>query len=158
MVGGCDRVHASHACVAAQVLSDGHVYFTNEGKPRPSAAQALDFAFVQPALVETLEPAAVPEAPPPPERRGFLGLFSNLQSRVAGLEDDIIRTVRHAPHLGMARALPRAAWRSLCTVWFALRAMWRALVAAFRAVSAACRARLSRRGGGGGHAGGAVPP
>lgn len=76
-----------------QVLSDGHVYFTNEGRPRPSAEQALSFEFIQPALSAPLAPVPVPE-PPQQQRSGFLGLFSNLQSRVTGLEDDIIRTVR----------------------------------------------------------------
>eukprot|EP00892_Ulva_mutabilis_P003427 jgi/Ulvmu1/1456/UM011_0186.1 len=77
-----------------QVLSDGHVYFTNEGKQRPSAEQALEFQFVQPALAAPAEPVAVP--PPSQERRGFLSLFSKLQSRVTGLEDDIIRTAEMA--------------------------------------------------------------
>lgn len=86
-----------------QVLSDGHVYFTNEGRPRPSAQQALEFDFVQPALFATSEPVPVPT--PPPKPSGFLGLFSNLQSRVTGLEDDIIRTVSHPPPLPTACVL-----------------------------------------------------
>lgn len=76
-----------------QVLSDGHVYFTNEGKPRPSAEQALGFRFVEPALSAPLEPVPQPQ---PQQRSGFLGLFSNLHTRVTGLEDDIIRTAEMA--------------------------------------------------------------
>jgi hypothetical protein len=112
------------------VLSDGHVYFTNEGKQRPSAEQALRYRFIAPALRPaaagrggTASTRAEPsEAAPAPalsplagveEPKGLLGMFRRIQGRMQALEDEAVHIVRRLPPLvnasfsGQPRALAR---------------------------------------------------
>jgi hypothetical protein len=77
-----------------QVLSDGHVYFTNEGKQRPSAEAALQFPFLAPAFNPNLTPEELAEGTMSGSRNSWLGLFSLVQNRVTDLEDEITKTVR----------------------------------------------------------------
>jgi hypothetical protein len=81
-----------------QVLADGHVYFTNEGKQRPSAEQALKAPFVLAASEPSSEPIPVPaaedaEETQPRQGGGFFGLFRRLTSRITSLENDVMKTV-----------------------------------------------------------------
>jgi hypothetical protein len=78
-----------------QVLADGHVYFTNEGKQRPSASQALKSAFVAQASAPSSAPVPVADEV---EGGGFFGLFVRLQRRLSSLEDDIVRKAGSLPH------------------------------------------------------------
>ena len=91
------RLHgrALTCVVTVQVLSDGHVYFTNEGKQRPSAEAALQHPFLAPAFNPDLTPEEMAEGTVSSTgSRNWLGLFSLVQNRVTDLEDEISRTVR----------------------------------------------------------------
>ena len=87
-----------------QVLADGHVYFTNEGKQRPSAEQALKSRFVIAAQRRSAPPVeAVTSgddaqgAEGTTQGRGLFGMFRRLQRRLTHLETDFVRTVCSAP-------------------------------------------------------------
>lgn len=92
---GALGVHETLKCAMVQVLSDGHVYFTNEGKQRPSAEAALQHHFLAPAFQPDLSPEEFAEGAALGSDRPWLGLFSLVQNRVTDLEDEISRTVRY---------------------------------------------------------------
>lgn len=79
--------------MVVQVLSDGHVYFTNEGKQRPSAEAAVQFPFLAPAFNPDLTPEELAEGTMSGSRN-WLSLFSHVQNRVTNLGDEIGKTVR----------------------------------------------------------------
>jgi hypothetical protein len=87
-------VHISTHSVVLQVLSDGHVYFTNEGQQRPSAEAALQYPFLAPAFNPNLTPEELAEGTTSGSRSSWLGLFSLVQNRVTDLEQEISETVR----------------------------------------------------------------
>jgi hypothetical protein len=81
-----------------QVLADGHVYFTNEGKQRPSAEQALKAPFMAAASVPSRVPISSSSSedlqPEQQQGGGVFGLFRRLSQRITSLESDVMRTVR----------------------------------------------------------------
>jgi hypothetical protein len=86
------------------------VYFTNEGKQRPSAEAALQYPFLAPAFNPNLTPEELAEGTLSGSgSRSWLGLFSLVQNRVTDLEDEITKTVR-------CRVFEPAALIVLCTL------------------------------------------
>ena len=93
----CEAISKQRRTLSLQVLSDGHVYFTNEGKQRPSADAALEHPFLAPAFNPDLTPEELAEGTTSTGSRNWLGLFSLVQNRVTDLEDEISKTVRLLP-------------------------------------------------------------
>lgn len=90
----------------SQVLTDGHVYFTNEGAPRPSAEQALRSRFLAPVLHSNAATGrgstpsttdaddAAADAPAATGGGRLLGMFGRFQRRMQRLEDEAVQVVR----------------------------------------------------------------
>jgi hypothetical protein len=108
-----------------QVLADGHVYFTNEGKQRPSAEQALKAPFVVAASEPSSEPIPVPaaedaEGTQPRQGGGFFGLFRRLTSRITSLENDVMKTVHswNLLHVAHSHVMLYKSYAAPCTLSF----------------------------------------
>ena len=77
----CEAISKQRRTLSLQVLSDGHVYFTNEGKQRPSADAALEHPFLAPAFNPDLTPEELAEGTTSTGSRNWLA--SSLSFRTA---------------------------------------------------------------------------